>query len=52
MAHTIRNVPSFKWNRTPRFKWKLLAGISRKNIVTNYDDKPIAARKEFKYGIR
>jgi hypothetical protein len=32
--------------RTPRHKWKLLAGLPKKAIVTDYDDKPIAATYE------
>lgn len=48
MSRTIRNVPkpSVKWNRTPKFKGKLIAGVPSKQVTTNYDDKPIAARKE------
>jgi hypothetical protein len=46
MGKTYRNIPSKKWTRTPRHKWKLASGKSPKDIVTNWDDKPIAANKE------
>ncbi len=45
MSRTRRNIPK-KWNRKPKYRWKLLAGLSPKNIVTDWDDVPIAARKE------
>ena len=32
--------------RKPRYKHMLLAGISRKHITTDWDGKPVAARKE------
>ena len=35
-----------KWLRKPRHKGRLLAGVPRKQVVTNYDDKPIAALRE------
>ena len=35
MARTIRSLP-VHFNRRPRFRWKILAGISRKFIV-NFD---------------
>jgi hypothetical protein len=35
-----------KWMRTPRHKHKLLAGEPAKQVVTNWDDKPIAALRE------
>lgn len=45
MSRTHRNLPPH-WNRRPRYRWKLLAGIPRKQIATERDDKPVAARKE------
>ena len=50
MARTRRNIPKqaqrVKWLRTPRYRWKLKAGLSPKVIVTDRDDKLIAARRE------
>ena len=50
MARTRRNIPKRgkhdKWLRTPRYWWKLKAGLSPKVIVTDRDDKLIAARRE------
>jgi hypothetical protein len=46
MGCTIRKFPLDKWMRTPRHKHKLLAGDKKGDIVTDYDDKPVAARKE------
>jgi hypothetical protein len=46
MSRTYRKVPKHKWLRTPRYKWKLQAGISRKQVVTDFDDKGIAAKRE------
>ena len=48
MSKTTRNVPpsKVKWLRTPKHKHKLLAGEPKKQVVTNWNDKPIAARKE------
>ena len=50
MARTYRNIPK-NWNRRPKYKHKLLVGESPKTIVTDYDDKPIAARKENKHKV-
>ena len=54
MARTRRNVPKQgkyeKWIRTPRYKWKLKAGgLKRKVIVTDWDDRRIAACRETDY---
>ena len=49
MGKTFRNIKHAGWNRSPKFKHKLLAGDSKGDIVTDYDDKPVAARKESKY---
>ena len=46
MSRTYRNVPVNKWHRTPRYKGKLVDGASRKRVVTEYDDKPVAGLKE------
>lgn len=46
MAHTYRAVPNGKSMRTPRYRWKLLDGVSRKHIVDDWADKPVAALKE------
>ena len=47
MARTIRNIPkqgrNLKAMRTPRHRWKIRAGLSRKKFSTDWDDKPIAA---------
>ena len=43
MARTYRKIISVKWMRQPRYKWKLLAGIPRKQVVTDFDDKTISA---------
>ena len=51
MSRTIRNIPKGKRSRTPRYRWKLMAGISRKRIVTDYDDRTIAGGNE-SYGWR
>lgn len=52
MAKTIRNIPKNKWMREPRHKHKLLAGESRKQVTTNWDDKPISARRENKHRLK
>lgn len=50
MSRTKRNLPTWgAWLRYPRYKWKLLAGIKKKEIVTEYDDKPIAGFNELPY---
>lgn len=50
MSRTKRNLPTWGiWLRYPRYKWKLLAGISKKKIVTEYDDKNVAAFDELPY---
>lgn len=49
MGKTRRNVDYAGYIRCPKFKHKLLAGDKKCDIVTNWDDKPIAARKESKY---
>lgn len=46
MGKTFRHFPRDKWIRTPKHKHKLLAGDKRADIVTDYDDMPVAARKE------
>lgn len=46
MSKTYRTIPH-KWTRRPKYKHKLLAGdIPRKQITTDWEDKPIAALKE------
>lgn len=45
MSDTYRNVPT-SWLRHPMYRWKLLSGIPRKQVVTDWDDKPVAAMKE------
>lgn len=35
-----------KWLRTPRHKWKLVAGIPSKQVVTDCDDNHVAALDE------
>lgn len=49
MARTYRSLPTH-WNRRPRYKHRLLAGESVKHVVTDYSDKPVAARKEVRRG--
>lgn len=62
MARTYRNIPTIhrsggrsypRFIRKPRFRWKLLAGIPvhSKHLVTDWDDKPIAALHEAKHQI-
>ncbi len=56
MGKTYRKIPvrarGVKWLRTPKYKGKLLDGtVPRRDIVTDYDDKPIAALKEIKHKI-
>lgn len=50
MSRTYRNIIQRpygpKWLRKPRYKGRLLAGVPRKQVVTDYDDKPIAALAE------
>jgi hypothetical protein len=46
MSRTYRNVPNGKHMRTPQYRWKLRAGIPRKSVTTDWDDKPIAANRE------
>jgi hypothetical protein len=47
MSRTKRKLPTWgSWLRYPQYKWKLLAGIGRKKIVTEYDDKNVAAFNE------
>lgn len=46
MARTYRNTKYCTHIRAPRYKWKLLAGYSRKTVTTDWDDKPVAAMKE------
>ncbi len=46
MARTYRNLPHGHWNRRPKYRHKLLAGIDPKYYATDRDDKPVAARKE------
>lgn len=48
MARTYRNIKQSGWHRKPRYKWKLLDGVSRKHVVDDWADKPIAARREMK----
>ncbi len=45
MGKTFRTIPN-NWMRHPKYKHKLLAGEPRKQITTDWDDKPIAALKE------
>jgi hypothetical protein len=45
MSRTIRTLPK-RTLRQPKYKHKLLAGIPRKQVVTDYDDKPVAALYE------
>ena len=49
MGKTRRNIDYAGYIRRPKFKHKLLAGDSKGDIVTDYDDKPVAGRKENKY---
>lgn len=46
MAHTLRKALHGKYLRTPKYRWKLLDTQSRGPVVTDWDDKPIAALKE------
>lgn len=46
MSRTFRKIPKKKWIRTPKYKHKFFTGESIKHIVTDWDDKPIAAIKE------
>lgn len=46
MSRTKRELPNNRWNRSPKHRHKMLAGESSKRIVTDWDDMPIAARKE------
>jgi len=46
MSKTFRNFPRDKWLRTPKHKHKILGGDKKGDITTNWDDKPVAARKE------
>lgn len=47
MSRTKRNLPTWgSWLRYPRYKWKLLACVKKKEIVKEYDDKNIAAFSE------
>ncbi len=53
MSRTYRNLPNnagrSSYHRTPRHRHRLLAGESSKVVVTDWDDKPVAARKEAKH---
>ena len=49
MGKTHRNIKHAGFLRNPKYKHKLLAGDKKADIVTDYDDKPVAARKEGKY---
>ena len=49
MGKTFRNIKYCNRFRNPKYKHKLLEGDSKGDIVTDYDDKPVAARKEGKY---
>lgn len=47
MSRTIRKLKWYhSFMRSPRHKWKLLAGVSHKQIVTNRSDKSVAAYLE------
>ena len=47
MSRTTRTATPWKAWRTPRFRWKLFAGVSPKAIIDDWADKPVAARKEY-----
>lgn len=46
MSRTYRNLKESKSIHKPQYKWKLLAGKNHKQVITDWDDKPIAAVKE------
>jgi hypothetical protein len=54
VSRTKRKIPKrghgIKWLRTPRHKWKLVAGIPTKQVVTDWDDKHVAAVDEVPKG--
>jgi len=45
----IKRKRGINWMRNPKHKHKLLAGEPSKTVVTNWDDKPIAALEEVKH---
>lgn len=45
MSDTHRTIPN-NWYRRPKYKHKLIAGEPRKQITTDWDDKPVAALRE------
>lgn len=47
MARTIRKLPHY-WHRKPRYKQALQAGVPKKQVTTDWDDKPVAARREMR----
>lgn len=52
MSKTVRTIPPRPgysiWLRKPKYKWKLLEGISRKKFPTDYDDNVVAANHEMR----